>query len=76
MKGLSFNTLKNIGCKKQECNVLEIAIYHMQVKTQIAWWNHSIATLSEFCIFHEKKLTRYWMDWFIYHLVCDVLTNY
>jgi hypothetical protein len=56
MKGFSFNTLKNLGCKRRECGVLETAIYHMQVKTQILWWNHSITTLSKFCIFHKKNL--------------------
>jgi hypothetical protein len=28
----------------------------MQGMTQILWWNHSIATLSGFCIRDEKKL--------------------
>jgi hypothetical protein len=56
MKGFSFDTLKNFGCKRQECGVLEIAIYHMQGKTQILWWNHFIVTLSKFRILRKKNL--------------------
>ncbi len=35
MKGCSFNILKNFGCKRWKCGVLETTIYHMHGMTQI-----------------------------------------
>jgi hypothetical protein len=64
MKGFSFNTLKNIGCKRQECGVLETAIYHMQGMTQILQWNHSIMDLKRILYSsRELTLTGRRMDW-------------
>jgi hypothetical protein len=74
--GLSFNTLKNIGCKRRKCGVLETTIYHMQGRTQILQWNHSITTLKWVLYSSRKKFIGHQMDWFIYHLVGDVLTHY